>query len=389
MKICHVLNMANNGYHIVKALRERGIDADLIIRSTDFGMALPIWEEKEIDEDPYKIPFNALLKKYGVPEYVKVWHEHEFFRTHNDKRAPVPEWMRNLKRVLSTYQFTVPDLYNIAKEYDLLHLHPPSPLLLHFMNKPKVIHESGWIRKIIHTDTATEKIGRRSYEQAEAVVWTNPDTYPLLAHLNIKRLEFIPFVVNPDQYKPLKTEKTEDLLFFHPTRQVWDVKGNDRLLKAFSKFIHAGYHAKLRLIDWGFEEDVILAKILISREGLDEYVEWIRPYSKPALVRVYSECDAVFDQFILGSGGTTCYEAMSCETPVVIHLNECNTKCFGEMPPIMEASTVDEIYNAMVDLTDTKLRRKIGVSERQFTMRHNHPHVIADKLGTLYKEVLN
>ena len=55
MRVAHVLNLANNGYHIVKALRERGIDADLIIRSTDFGMALPIWEEKEIDEDPYKI----------------------------------------------------------------------------------------------------------------------------------------------------------------------------------------------------------------------------------------------------------------------------------------------------------------------------------------------
>ena len=257
------------------------------------------------------------------------------------------------------------------------------------MNKPKIIHESGWIRKIIHANTATEKIGRRSYTQAKAVVWTNPDTYPLLKHLNIKRLEFIPFVVNPDQYKPLKMEKNEDLLFFHPARQVWDVKGNDRLLKAFSKFIHAGYKARLRIIDWGFEEDVRLAKTLVSQEGIEEYVEWHSPYSKPALVRAYNECDAVFDQYILGSGGTTCYEAMSCETPVVIHLNEWNTKCFGEMPPIMEASTVDEIYNAMIDLTDPKLRRKIGVSERQFTMKHNHPHIIADKLISLYKEVLN
>lgn len=388
MKVCHVLNMANNGYHIVKALRERGIDADLIIRSTDFGMALPIWEEKEIEEDPYKIPFEALLEKYGVPEYVKVWHEPRPYPTLSKLRIYLGVGVFNALRKLTAYQFTTPDLHNLAKEYDLLHLHPPSPLLLHFMNKPKIIHESGWIRKIIHTDTTTEKIARRSYVRAKAVVWTNPDTYPLLEHLNIKRLEFIPFVVDPDQYKPVEVEKTEELLFFHPARQVWDVKGNDRLLKAFAKFIQAGYKAKLRIIDWGFEEDVLLAKIFVSREGLDDYVEWHRPYSKPALVRAYNECDAVFDQYILGSGGTTCYEAMSCETPVVIHLNEWNTKCFGEMPPIMEASTVDEIYNAMVDLTDPKLRRKIGTSERQFTMRQNHPQVIADKLIPLYKEVL-
>lgn len=388
MKICHVLNMANNGYHIVKALRDNGVDAELIIRSTDFGMGLPIWEEEEIEEDPYNIPFNALLEKYGLPEYVKVWHEAERFRTRGDKKASFPLWIRVIAKGLGAYQFTVPDLYKIAKEYDLLHLHPPSPLLLHLLNKPKVIHESGWIRKIVKYNTAIEKIARRSYERAEAVVWTNPDTYPLLAHLNIKRLEFIPFVINPEQYKPIETEKTEELLFFHPARQVWDVKGNERLLKAFSKFIQAGYKAKLRIIDWGFEEDVLKAKILASKEGLNDYIEWCPPYSKPALVRAYSECDAVFDQFLLGSGGTTCYEAMSCETPVVIHLNHWNEKCFGEMPPIMEASNVDEIYNAMVDLTDPKLRRKIGKAERQFTMRHNHPHIIADKLTKLYEEVL-
>jgi len=385
LKICHVLNMANNGYHIVKALRERGIDADLIIRSTDFGMALPIWEEKEIEEDPYKIPFYALLEKYGLPEYVKVWHEPERLGTPANERS---HWLRLLSKYLSSYQLTVPDLYNIAKEYDLLHLHAPSPLLLHFMNKPKIIHESGWIRKIIHDNTTTEKIGRRSYEQADAVVWTNPDTFPLLAHLKIKRLEFIPFIVNPDQYKPMKTTKTEDLLFFHPARQVWDVKGNDRLLKAFSKFIKAGYTAKLQIIDWGYEEDVNLAKKLVSEAGLEDYVDWKPPYSKPALVRAYNECDAVFDQYLLGSGGTTCYEAMSCETPVVIHLNQWNRKCFGEMPPIMEASTVDEIFNAMVDLTDPKLRRRIGKAERKFTLNHNHPSIIAGKLGKLYQEVL-
>lgn len=385
MKICHVLNMANNGYHIVKALRERGIDADLIIRSTDFGMALPIWEEKEIEEDPYKIPFYALLEKYGLPEYVKVWHEPE---RHNTPPNVKHRWLRILGKYLNSYQLTVPDLHNIAKEYDLLHLHAPSPLLLHFMNKPKIIHESGWIRKIVRSNTTAEKIGRRSYEQADAVVWTNPDTFPLLAHLKIKRLEFIPFIVNPDQYKPVKTTKTEDLLFFHPARQVWDVKGNDRLLKAFSKFIQAGYKAKLQIIDWGFEEDVNLAKKLVSEEGLEDYVDWKPPYSKPALVRVYSECDAVFDQYLLGSGGTTCYEAMSCETPVVIHLNQWNRKCFGEMPPIMEASTVDEIFNAMVDLTDPKLRRRIGKAERKFTLNHNHPGIIAGKLGKLYQEVL-
>jgi len=383
MKIAHVLNMANNGYHMVKALRRNGVNADLIISSSDFGMALPIWEENEIEEDPYKVPFHKLIEKYELPPFVKVWSEPAFTRP-GEAPTRTPKWLK----ILGKYPLTVPDLYNISKKYDLLHLHPPSSIFLYHLNKPKIIHESGWIRKIMTINGATERMGRRSYEQAEVVVWTNPDTYPLLEPLDIKCLEFVPFIIDPDRYKPMKTEKKEELLFFHPARQVWDVKGNDRLLKAFAKFIHSGYNAKLRLIDWGFEEDVQLAKALISKENIDKYIEWKPPYSKPALIRAYNESTAVFDQFILGSGGTTCFESMSCEAPLVIYLNHWNEKCFGEMPPSINASTVEEIYNAMVDLTDPKLQRKIGAAGRNFTLKHNHPDRIAKQLMKIYEEVL-
>ena len=383
MKIAHVLNMANNGYHMVKALRRNGVDADLIISSSDFGMALPIWEENEIEEDPYKVPFHKLIEKYELPPFVKVWSEPAFTRP-GEASTRTPKWLK----ILGKYPLTVPDLYNISKKYDLLHLHPPSSIFLHYLNKTKIIHESGWIRKIMTINGATERMGRRSYERAEAVIWTNPDTYPLLEPLDIKRLEFVPFVIDPDRYKPMKIEKSEELLFFHPTRQVWDVKGNDRLLKAFAKFIHSGYKAKLRLIDWGFEEDVELAKALISKENIGKYIEWRPPYSKPALIRAYNESTAVFDQFLLGSGGTACFESMSCEAPLVIHLNHWNEKCFGEMPPPINASTTEEIYNAMVDLTDPKLQRKLGSAGRNFTLKHNHPDRIAKQLMKIYEEVL-
>jgi len=386
MKIAHILNMANNGYHMVKALRNNGVDADLIIRSTDFGMALPQWEEEEITEDPYKIPFKKLIEKYDLPSYVKVWNEPRLTRKYRPLTA-IPRLLRIANKGLKTYQFTVPDLYKMAKNYDVLHLHPPSPIFLHHLKKPKVVHESGWIRKIARGNSTTEKMGRRSYKKADAVVWTNPDTYPLLKPLGIKQLEFVPFIIDPDKYKPLNVEKNHELLFFHPARQVWDVKGNDRLLKAFAQFIQAGYKATLRLIDWGFEEDVAQAKKLISKENLEDYVEWLPPYSKPGLIQAYNEADAVFDQFLLGSGGTTCFESMSCEAPLVIHLNKWNEWCFGEMPPSIEASTPDEIYNAMIDLTDSKLRRKLGRAERDFTIKHNHPDTVASQLHKIYRGV--
>lgn len=363
MKVVHVFNMVNNAWHIVKALRRNGLDSDLIINSSDFGMGLPMWEELELEEDPYNVDFKGMLSKFELPEWVKIW------------------W--NETRI----RFNIPDLFRLVKKYDLLHLHSPSPLYLQFSGKPYIIHEAGWIRRLVSLNTSRERLARRSYAHAECIVMTNPDTYTLLRGLEFKREVFIPFVVDPDQYRPFDIDKNEELLFFNPSRQVWDVKGNDRLVRAFARFIKDGYRAKLRMVDWGFEEDVARMHDLVRTLGLEPYVEWVAPYSKPLLIKVYSECDAVFDQFLLGSGGTICYEAMACKAPVVIYLNHWNEKCFGEMPPIVNARTVDEIYEAMKLLTDPHTRRKIGERERRFILKHNHPNVIADKLIRIYKEV--
>jgi len=355
--------MANNGYHIVKALREEHIDAELIINTADFGMGLPMWEEISIQMDPYNVDFNKLIEKWPLPEWIKTWKY--------DKNN-------------SVYNYT--SLFKLTKPYDLLHLHPPTPMYLQFTNKPKIIHEAGWVR-LFHLDTPTHKLGRRAYQNADCIIYTNPDTYPLIEKLNCKRVEFIPFVIPPEQYKPGPETNRDELLFFHPTRHVWDVKGNDKLLKAFGQFIKEGYRAKLRLVDWGWDEDVEKSKLLIKKLGIEKYVEWVNPYTKPDLIKAYHESDAIFDQFILGSGGTTCYEAMSCSKPLAIYLNHWNEKCFGEMPPVINVCNIKEIHQTMIDLTDEKYRRNTGSKGRTFTLKYNNPKTIAENLIKIYMEV--
>jgi hypothetical protein len=73
---------------------------------------------------------------------------------------------------------------------------------------------------------------------------------------------------------------------------------------------------------------------------------------------------------------------------VVIYLNEWNLRCFGEMPPVVNAKTSEDIYKAMVFLTDASERRSIGEKGRQFVLRHNHPRVVADSLIELYRGIL-
>ena len=49
--------MANDGYSVAKALWKMNEDVDLAVNSSDFGMALPEWEDGNItnNPDPYKV----------------------------------------------------------------------------------------------------------------------------------------------------------------------------------------------------------------------------------------------------------------------------------------------------------------------------------------------
>ena len=50
----HILilgNMANDGYSIAKGLWEMNVDVDFAVNSSDFGMALPEWEDGDINNN--------------------------------------------------------------------------------------------------------------------------------------------------------------------------------------------------------------------------------------------------------------------------------------------------------------------------------------------------
>ena len=371
MKIGLVLNMANNQWLIAKALRRAGVEADLIINSRDFGMGVPHWEEADIvGVDPYAIDLDDLSKFYALPEWVKIWRPRDLHVSPQD----------------------VIDLLYMVKEYDLLQLSPPSIVYLQFMGKKFIAHEAGWIRHFPFLNGAAEKLARRGYSKAQCVVMTNPDCYSLLPKIKYRREVFIPFIIETDRYKPtpVSRNRNEDALtFFHPTRHAWNVKGNDRLLRAFAKFVAQGYKSRLVMIDWGTMEDAEQSKALVKTLGIDRYVEWLSPVSKPRLIQLYNQSDVVFDQFILGSYGTTAPEAMGCERPVVMYLDEYwNKKCYGRVAPVLNAQTVDEILEAMLALTDRGLRRKLGEEARDYVVEHHSPPMIARQYVELYREVL-
>ena len=65
MRILILGNMANDGYSVAKELRKMNVDVDLAVNTSDFGMALPEWEDAEIESnvDPFLVNRNE-IKRY-------------------------------------------------------------------------------------------------------------------------------------------------------------------------------------------------------------------------------------------------------------------------------------------------------------------------------------
>jgi glycosyltransferase involved in cell wall biosynthesis len=353
--------MANDGFACVEVLRGEGVDAELIIDECDFGMGLPQWETTRMKGDPYKLNPDELPK---APDWVKTWR--------SDGRG---------------FLYRVSELTHITRGYDLLHLHFPTMIYLLFTSTPYLVYEAGFIRQMYAwlKDSNRVKLGKYAYQRAKCVTYTNTDTKEMVAGVSPKKMEFVPFAINTERYTPVKKSSNSVLELIHPARMVFDVKGNDRMLKAYVNYIQSGGRAHLTLVDWGYAEDVAEAHQII--EPVKRTVTWVSPMSKPSLIEAYQHADAVLDQFTLGASGTTGFEAMACGTPLMMYFAPSAAEHFGEAPPCVNASTQEEILSGFMALESDTLRRHLSTEGRRFAVKHLGYKAVAQRLRSIYKEV--
>lgn len=354
--------MANDGFACVEALRGAGVDAELLIDESDFGMGLPQWETHRIQGDPYKMRLEDL--------------------------PPVPPWVRCWRSNRRNFLYRVVETNRLTREYDLLHLHFPTMLYLAFSKTPYMVYEAGFIRQNYGElrNSSRIKLGIRAYRKAECVTYTNTDTKAMVEGVKPRRSEFVPFAINTDRYRPMGAKDNAVLELLHPARMVFDVKGNDRMLRAYVKYVRGGAKAHLTLVDWGYSEDTIEAHRII--ESVKDSITWVSPMSKPTLIEAYQRCDAVLDQFTLGASGTTGFEAMACGAPLMIYFAPSAGEHFGESPPCVNASSEEEILAGFTALKSDVLRRRLSHEGRRFALEHLSYPVVARRLKEIYEEVL-
>lgn len=251
---------------------------------------------------------------------------------------------------------------------------------------PYVSVEIGTMRDIPFDRTVTGRAMALAYRQSDFVLITNPDVVSSAHRLGLERYAFCPHPVDEDIYAPepegsalrheLLTQYRADHLLFAPARQNWEVKGNDRYLRGFARLLTA--HPRTALIIPGWGQEVERSQRLCHELGIGDRVAWVKPMSERALVKYYQAVDVVLDQFTLNTFGLVTGKALSCEAAVVTSYDPAvHEWCFTKHPPLIAASTTEEIAAAISGLlADPDRRRSIGRASRQWVLAHHSKRIV-------------
>jgi glycosyltransferase involved in cell wall biosynthesis len=357
-------------------LRKLGVDSDLIIERPSHVASLPQWEDGEVNMDLLGDPYNPNWDAFNwkIPDWVHVWNTrkswHPFSRT------------TRLLRVLS-----------MLREYDLIIGHAPfakvASVYHRLCRKPYVIYDAGWIR-YLPRNLPDYRRARKGYHDASMILFTNVDTESMFKEQGYDNLMYTPFAIDTEKYAPENVPRSKDPVLFHPSRHDWPEKGNDRLIRAFSAYVKRRPKAKLVMVEWcRLPKELAKSKQLVEQLDLQRNVQWVPVMPKNKLIEFYHHSTAVFDQFVFGAFGTTAPEAMSCGRPVVGYVE---TKFWSEyhdsVPPVINASTVHEIYQAMIVLEDETARDAYAKQGRKWILDNCDAKLVATRQLQMYEEIL-
>ena len=99
--------------------------------------------------------------------------------------------------------------------------------------------------------------------KGKSIIITNPDTFSIsdtLPYLDQKRIHFTSFAIDPDKYSPANSNgvrtkfiNEDGILLISLSRQMWNEKGNDKMIKALAKFIKVFPNSMLILVEWSID----------------------------------------------------------------------------------------------------------------------------------------
>jgi glycosyltransferase involved in cell wall biosynthesis len=384
VKIACIGNSNHTFFCLTRYLRDRGLDAELLVFDTDVEMFHP-------SGDTYRPDFTEYTRflLWGA-----CW---DFVNRSPDEIAeelssydlligcgPAPAFAWRAGRLLDIFSPYGSDAYQLPffrfeKQFTSDFPHPRALRnALHawrFARGQAVgLAET---RRIIspgkHLKSTFEKFGHR-----KSVQW---QPLPLVYLPAAQRNEPEPFMSGSPVYQEaLDLRRRHGLIVFHHSRHIWcnppdrfSAKGNDVLIRGFADFARTHTDASPCLMTFDHGPDVGASKELIRNLGIEDRVYWFRRLRRKDIMILLQFCDVTTGTFSLGWwGNAAIFESLASGKSMISHRDdEVCRELFSELYPMIQARTPDQVSAALSDIVQRpEAHEEIGRGGREWLKKH-------------------
>lgn len=357
MRVLFTGNIDNIAYSCAKFSRWLGVQAEVLVSSAEREVSHPFWEDGEVMA-------GALMRTFNSP-----------------RGLGIPASLLELRRIFREYDVVVAmGMMGIAA----LLLKRPYIAIALGADMKELVFAKGLRGRLM--DTAFRRAARLYYNDVDHLPAVESKGYE--AH-------YFPIPIDTEKYGPVDREPHSGrLTLLHGSSLSWSLdwtadkelqkrtlKRNDLFFKGLALFVarNPGLDVRVVVPLWGPDKDKALP--LCRELGIADRINFVPPQTKPQLREWYHQADVVVDQFNMPRLGYNALEAMACGRPVLGYFTaDLQRACYPELPPMLSASSAEEVVERLEELCDSQRRRQLGEEGRRWIMAHHHWEPILQEL---------
>ena len=359
MKIALIGNMNNNFFNLVRYLRDRGIDAQLLLLNNEHYHFHPSHDTFDLSYQQYtrqltwgdlstfsRISSAALKKELESYDFIIGCGTAPAFLVKAGKSidilAPYGSDFYELPFVFGRHRRWV-DILRRCKSWTFYRAQKKG------IQEARVINKQNFI-------AFSKKIVKKLKVSGNIHYFGIPVVYhKIYSPGNIKRF----YRKSAWYYEFKKIRDQFDLVIFHHSRHIWksfvdenSYKGNDTLIKGVAEFIKKeSQWKKVCLLLWEYGPDVAASKQLIVELGIKNHTRWFPVMSRKEILIGLSLADIATGQFHNGGvGGGTVFEALALGKPLLHFMRETTLNIEGITDfPYVQVESDQDICDALKD----------------------------------------
>ena len=349
---------ANFGYVMARELRKRGIHADLLVSKSSIS-SIGVYGASASVNDP---------------------------KSHDPNLDSYPDWIifGDIDKKSKALHIS-----HLLKKYDIIVAYQATPIHAMLSGRPYIAVIGGdELRKKIFEKSVTGMLLKRAYRKADAIIYTWPVAKPYLDKLELKA-QYIPRTWDASGFTRTTLPIDDGTLrIFMPTAQIWNLKGNDKFLRAFVRSCR-DRDVFLYYVDWGIDSD--RTKKLLTEAGVAGRVRAIPgPIPRREMASYMSKSDILADQFNTGSFTRIGIEAFYFGIPVMLNLDrQLYQEAHGDLPSVLHCITENEIYEKISwALENRDALKEMAANSKRWVLRHFDLQKNIDRHVELYQKIL-